>query len=196
MATVKSSVRKLDGISTATKRITANGKGLGGTLDDVVTKLNSVIAANLIVVNSALGAAGVALAATKSKVKTAAAIKYRVNGQIYSLGATDNFWTLTGAAFTTARGYLLCVDNAGAASVVASPNAATPGAIVWPALPANKSVIGFVTIAAGAGTPTFTPGTTLLDATDLVVAYGDGVPEAATNAQAPSTLPVAVSALV
>lgn len=182
MAVEKKDVRKLNLESPTFRRLAARGaKGLGDLLDASITALNLVLDSALVSLNGVLGAAGCATGTTKSKAKTANTVAYKVNGEVYSLAGSDDFWTLTGTVFggssVQAKGWLLCVDNAGAASVVATAVASAIASLVWPAVPASKSVVGYLTVITD-GANAFTPGTTLLDATGITADFGDGVPEA------------------
>jgi hypothetical protein len=139
-------------------------------------------------VNLPLSDGGVALATTKSKVKTAANVTYLINGEFKVKNATDNLWTLTGDAVAAAmfQKWLLCLDTDGAASVVIGTAGATAAEVVLPAWPANKSVVGVLTVQNGSAAD-FTPGTTLLDAADITATYYDGFP-AALLGDAPATI--------
>jgi hypothetical protein len=137
--------------------------------------------------NGCLSSAGLAIGSSDpAKAKVVNTTTYRVNGQIYTTTAAEV--ALTGAAYggaaVTARGWYVLVDNAGTLSVSASANAtgvneaAAKAAVVWPALPANASVLGAVVVATD-GAHAFTPGTTHLDATGMTTTYYNGIPEAA-----------------
>jgi hypothetical protein len=145
--------------------------------DYIRQSLNKLVAWMDAVENSVAGKASVATGATTSKVKTTNQTDFFVNGSVFRKAATDDFWTLTGAvlAISSWRKYLLCVDNAGAASVVASGDSTvSAAAVALPALPANKSVFGVLTVATN-GATTFTPGTTLLGAAGITATYVDGL---------------------
>jgi hypothetical protein len=150
--------------------------------------------------NCAYSAAGCATATTTSKAKIVNTTAYTVGGRILSKGATDNFWTLGGAgsATTVAVGswqkYLLCIDDAGAASVVeGTQSSVSAAAVSWvnvsPAakaftqnpwapiitvLSASRAILGVLTVATDA-THTFIPGTTLLGATGITATFIDGI---------------------
>lgn len=128
--------------------------------------------------NTVAGKASVATGTTTSKVKTTNQTDFFVNGSVFRKAAADDFWTLTGAVqpISSWRKYLLCVDNAGAASVVQSSadSLVSAAAVPLPALPANKSVFGVLTVATN-GATTFTPGTTLLGAAGITATYVDGL---------------------
>jgi hypothetical protein len=96
-----------------------------------------------------------ARATTASKVKTTNATVLKEAGIAVALGATDNFWTLTGANIAAGffRRYLL-LDTAGVASVQAT------------------AIVGILTIQNA--TNPFIPGTTLLSAAGVTDTYIDG----------------------
>jgi hypothetical protein len=128
--------------------------------------------------NRVLADGGAVIATTKSKVRSNATITYTVDGEFKSKASTDDLWTLTGANLADGykRTYLLLLDAAGAASVLASDDVLAAGTVTLPAWPASKAVVGSVTVAtAGAA---FVPGTTLLDAVTVTDTYFDGVPAA------------------
>lgn len=123
--------------------------------------------------------ATIAMATTKSKVKTTTTAKFSSNGVVVTKAATDNFWTLTGAAMAVSvfRKYLLCINASGTASVIASSDAAAAADCMFTALPATGvCVVGVLTVATDATNP-FTPATTLLDAAGITATYTDsGMP--------------------
>jgi hypothetical protein len=128
--------------------------------------------------NRVLSDGGVGIATTKSKVRSNATILYTVNGEFKSKASTDDLWTLTGANLADGykRTYLLLLDADGAATVSASNDVLAAGTNTLPAFPADKAVVGSVTVAtAGAA---FVPGTTLLDAVTVTDTYFDGLPAA------------------
>jgi hypothetical protein len=116
-----------------------------------------------------------ATATVTSKVKTTNATVLKESGVAVALGASDNFWTLTGANLAAGffRRYLL-LDTAGVASVLGSSDAATKAACTWGALPADgTSIVGILTIQNV--TNPFIPGTTLLGAAGVTATYIDGI---------------------
>lgn len=139
--------------------------------------VNKLVAWFDTVENSVAGKASVAIGTTTSKVKTTNQTDFFINGSVFRKAAADDFWTLTGAVqpISSWRKYLLCVDNAGAATVVQSPSDSlvSAAAVVLPALPANKCVFGVLTVATN-GATTFTPGTTLLGAAGITATFVDG----------------------
>jgi hypothetical protein len=127
--------------------------------------------------NRVLGQVVCAIATVSSQIKTTNQVDFSISGPIYRKAATDNFWTLTGGvlAISSWRKYLLLVDSAGAASVLASSDSTTSAAAVpLPNPPANKTVFGVATIATN-GATTFTPGTTLLGAAGIATTIIDGL---------------------
>jgi hypothetical protein len=121
---------------------------------------------------------GCTTATVTSQVKTANATVYLSAGVPKALGATDNFWTLTGAALAVSsfRRYLLLVDAAGVATVLASADSTVSAAACrWSSRPANGlAILGVLTVATDA-THTFTPATTLLGAAGITATYIDGI---------------------
>jgi len=145
-----------------------------------------------VIINMPLSVATVAIGTTVQKVKTTATFNYLCNGIFKSLAATDDFWTLSGTTITdgNTNKYLLCVDAAGAASIVEGTQAATAGAVVLPAWPANKTVAGILQVAtAGA---TFVPGTTALNAGTVTDTYYDGFDPALID-DGPATLSASIA---
>lgn len=116
---------------------------------------------------------GAAIATTKSKVKLAAAVDYSIKGVMYSKAITDNLWTLTGSVIPllgTGR-WLLCLNAAGTASVIAGTSAGYAASIPVDSngAPTVCPIAEVKVVCANAAT--FTPGTTLLDATDVTATY-------------------------
>jgi hypothetical protein len=145
--------------------------------------------------NCVYGAPAVATATVTSQVKTTAASQYSVGGRIFTKGATDNFWTLAGTtvALNSWQKYLLCVDDAGVATVVEGTQSTVSAAgVTWgnvsPAakafnqnpwaplitvLSASRCIFGVLTVATTTGT--FIPGTTLLGAAGITATFIDGI---------------------
>lgn len=118
----------------------------------------------------------VTIATTATKVKTTNATVLRIAGALVALGASDDYWTLTGGvlAVSSFRRYLLLSNAAGTASVLASDDATTAAGCRWVTQPANGlAIVGVVTVATDAST-TFTPGTTNLSAAGITDTYIDG----------------------
>lgn len=121
----------------------------------------------------------VARGTTATKAKTTNAANYTVDGKpAAQKAATDDLWTFTGAVLAAGsfRKYLLCLDAAGTASVLASTDATTAAAdCQYPSasLPDGVCVIGWVIVATDATHP-FTPGTTALNATGITATFADG----------------------
>jgi len=139
--------------------------------------VNKLVAWMDAVENSVAGKASVATATTTSQVKTTNQVDFFINGSVFRKAATDNFWTLTGAtvAISSWQKWLLCVDSAGAATVViGTPSTVSAAAVGLPAVPAGKSVFGVLTVATDAS-HTFVPGTTLLGAAGITATFVDGL---------------------
>lgn len=144
----------------------------------------------LYVMNRAMTSGAIAIATTTTQVKTAATITFMVNGQFYSLSATDNYWTLAGTTVAAAswQKYLLLVDTAGAATIQEATQSLVSAAAVsytnvsglskWAplitVLNTGKIIAGYLTVATDA-THTFTPGTTALGATGITTTYTNGL---------------------
>lgn len=151
---------------------------------------NAVTAYSL---NMPLANAGIAIATTTTKAKTANTMPFQINGSFYSLAATDNFWTLAGTvvAASSWQKYLLLVDTAGAATIQEATQSLISAAAVsysnvsglgrWAplltVLNAGKVIAGYLTVATDA-THTFTPGTTALGATGITTTYTNGLDQA------------------
>lgn len=106
--------------------------------------------------------AGIAIATTTTKVKTASAVYAMINGALVAKAATDNFWTLSGTV-TNAKNnvYVLCMDASGNAAAFMGTEASTIAGIVWPVVPDGYVVFGFVFVNPS-GTGNFIGGTTAL----------------------------------
>jgi len=109
----------------------------------------------------AIKTAGSALA------KTASALKYLIDGQMYSLAAGDMAalaGTVTNAKFNV---FVFSVDASGNLYTQMGTEGATLGAVVWPTIADTRAVIGFVIINP-TGTGNFVGGTTPLDDATVV----------------------------
>lgn len=168
------------------KNVIMTGKGAS-------TERLAAEAANAALLNTqsrGFTAAGCARGTTAQKVKTANTFTYTVAGVFYSLGASDDFWTLSGTVVAAAswQKYLLLVDTGGTASIQeATQSKVSAAGVVWTnvsglstyapfltALGATKCVVGTLTIATDA-THTFTPGTTALNGTGITATFVDGL---------------------
>jgi hypothetical protein len=132
---------------------------------------------DLIARNRCFGKAAVAQGTTTSKVKSVNSVDYAIDGAIFRKAGTDDLWTLSGSvvAISSWQKYLLCLDSASAASIVAgTPSTVSAAAVGLPTLPTSKAVIGVLTIATN-GATTFTPGTTALNAAGITATLIDGL---------------------
>lgn len=130
-------------------------------IGDLVTEELRILLGNRCFISGALAIAG-----TKSKVKLAAAVDYCIDGQIYHVAITDNLFVhtdLTVQAANTTKWYALCLDAAGAATIVQGT------ATMLPKVAANVCMVGAIKIVMGAAT--FTPATTLHDAASTTTTY-------------------------
>jgi hypothetical protein len=151
-------------------------------------------AAAVFALSHAMTACGAATATVTSQAKIVSTLTYTIGGKFFSKGATDNFWTLTGAVVPAGsfQKYALLIDTAGAASVQeATPSTANAASVVWtnvsglsgwPLLAVLSSQAGVISKAVAAtltvatdATHTFTPGTTLLGATGITATFQDGI---------------------
>jgi hypothetical protein len=148
----------------------------GSLLRAVAALLNRLCLDNL---NSVFSAAGCITATTTSKAKFVNTTTYMTDGAFHSLAATDNFWTPNGpvlnstATVVQANKYLLCVNAAGAATVVAGNPAPTLAQVTFTSSPDALAVFGVLSVVTNA-TTTFTPGTTLLGAAGITSTFNDG----------------------
>ena len=124
--------------------------------------------------NRSFAIAGLVIATTTTKIKTANAMAYCINGLAYSKAATDNITITAGAvqAVSTFCKYLVSVNAAGTVTTTKGEDAATAVLALLPDLPADNAPIGYFQVAtSGAGT--FTAGTTALDAAHVTDTYQD-----------------------
>ena len=150
--------------------------------------------------NAVYAASGAAQATTATQAKTVNTTPYTVGGRLFSKGATDNFWTLgvagsaTVVAASSWQKYLLCVDDAGAATVVeGTQSTVSAAAVTWgniaaaqganpknlwasliSVLNASRCIFAVATVATDS-THTFTPGTTAFNGTGITTTFIDGI---------------------
>lgn len=141
-------------------------------IGELVTEELRILLGNRNFISGALVIAG-----TKSKVKLAAAVDYCIDGQIYHVAITDNLFVhtdLTVQAANTTKWYALCLDAAGAATIIPGNSvltaALTAGTDVayLPKVPATVCIVGAIKIVT---TAAFTPATTLHDAAGITTTY-------------------------
>jgi len=116
----------------------------------------------------------VATAGTATKVKTTNATVVKNAGVANAVAASDDAWTLTGAALAIGsfRRYLLLVSSADAFTVLASNDAASAAACEFPRLPADGlAIVGILTLSS---TAVFTPATTAISDAAVTEVYTDG----------------------
>ena len=131
--------------------------------------------------NLCLAKAGLAIATTTTKIKTANAIDYAINGVLYTKAATDNI-AMTAAdaqAAGTSCLYLVCIDKDGNVTTVKGDEVSTDdvtsgkSVLTWPQPTSNDVVtIGAVRVDTSASV-TFIAGTTALDAAGITDTYYD-----------------------
>lgn len=118
-----------------------------------------------------LGNAGLAIKTGGSAVvKAGTAFVALANGVLVSKTANTDMAALSG---TTANSkfnvYCFFVDSAGTLTSSMGTEAATLAAVLFPTIPANKAMIGFIIVATSGGS--FVGGTTALDAGTVTVTY-------------------------
>lgn len=123
--------------------------------------------------NRCVQACGLAEGTNANTIKTANAVSFVVNGQLYTKGATDNIAMTAAAqqAISTYCLYLVSIVAGGTVTVTKGTSVATDTAVL-PALPADSAPLGFFKVVTD-GSTTFTSGTTDLGAAGLTVTYGD-----------------------
>jgi hypothetical protein len=136
--------------------------------------------------NRLMSDGAVAIGSTVAKVNLGAATVCMADGVLYTVPATNDYWTLSGTVIASgyANKYLLCANAAKTASIVEGTQALTAAAVTLPAAPASKTVIGILTVET---TGVFTPGTTNLNAAHITDTYQDGYAPALIG-DAPATL--------
>jgi hypothetical protein len=170
------------GAQSGVSGFTADGAALNGRATGEGALIQAHNALLQYLANAALTAAGTAIATVTSQVKTVNTLTFLINGAFKSKAATDNFWTLTGTAVTAGVGgatmhWALCINAAGAASVVQGPTN-QGSTTVWTPAPANLQpadlcIAGICKVSLTA-TTVFTPGTTLLGAAGVTTTFVDG----------------------
>lgn len=119
------------------------------------------------VVDQLLNTGGLAIgSSSKPKVKIVNTIYALVTGILVKKTTAEIVisGTITNAKFNV---YVLSIDNAGSVTATMGTEGATIGAVVFPAVPADNAVIGFV-IVNPTGTGSFVGGTTDLDDATVV----------------------------
>ena len=144
-------------------------------LTNTVALLNEVKADyNLIrtnFLNRNLGKPGLAEGMSANKIKTIADTNYVVNGQTYTLSATDDL-AMTACAQQAISTYCLYLVSVAAGGSTVTTTKGTTDTAVLPALPASQAPIGFFKVVTD-GSHTFTSGTTDLSAAGITATYGD-----------------------
>ena len=114
-------------------------------------------------VDVCLSSAGLAIGTgSKKKVKVVNDTRYTANGVMGLVAAASEVTlagTITNAKFNV---YVISVTSAGVVSAAMGTEGATLGAVVFPTVPADSAVLGFV-IVNPTGTGNFVGGTTDLD---------------------------------
>jgi hypothetical protein len=167
-------------MAASTQMVRLTGRGASDV--SLLVKLYNRLA--LLTLNAALSTATPTAGTTTSRARTTAASTYTIDGIFKAKASTDNLFDLTPLAASVVGNaakaqhniYLLVLDAAGAATVVAGTPADTLAAVTLPAVPDGKCIIGYVNVSVAAGS-VFTPGTTALaTAGAYTVSFGDGFP--------------------
>ena len=134
------------------------------------TRWNNLVNA---LANMCMGSAGLAEGTNSGTFQTARAVSYMIDGQMYYKAATDNIaFTANGIqADSKYRRYLVLIDSSGTVSTVAGTAADTAAAAKWPAVTADRAVLGGVLIRTNGAA--FTPGTTDLSAAGITDTWYD-----------------------
>jgi hypothetical protein len=124
--------------------------------------------------NRSFTAAGLTIGGTSTKIKIAVALKYCVNGLMYSKAITDNIVITAGAEqpISTFCKYLVSIIADGTVTTTKGNDAATAVLALLPDLPADSAPVGYFQVATSAG-GTFIAGTTALDAGQVTDTYQD-----------------------
>lgn len=96
-----------------------------------------------------------------------------VNGTKVVVAAADLPALTTAASLASGEKNVVVfvTDNAGTVTNLYGTKSTTDAGVIWPVVPLDKTVIGFVYITAAA---TFTGGTTALDAANITSVFADG----------------------
>lgn len=135
------------------------------TLRNVIAKVQKQL------ITMVQNSGGLAIKAGSSALaKTVNTITCVIDGVLVQKAAADCA-VLSGA--TVADGsknvYVFCVDAAGTFTTLPGTQATTIAGIVWPTIPSNVAVVGYLIVATAAAT--FVPGTTALDAGTVTATY-------------------------
>lgn len=97
----------------------------------------------------------------------------KANGTMLVIAAADLPALTTAASLATGEKNVVVfvTDSAGTVTNLYGTKATTDAAVIFPVVPADKTVVGFAYITAAA---TFTGGTTALDAANITTVYADG----------------------
>lgn len=111
-------------------------------------EMNALIARYNNLANAVLTYGVIANGTTAGKLKTTAAVSYRIEGTVYTKAATDDLWDLTGLTNLAAgefQAIALYLDASGTASIGAGTVAATAAAakLACPAFVTSKCVVGW-----------------------------------------------------
>jgi hypothetical protein len=119
-------------------------------------------------------ACGLTIGGTATKIKTAAAVDFTINGRIYTKAATDNITITAGAVqpISTFCKYLVSIIADGTVAVTKGNDGTTAALALVADLPADSAPLGWFQIATN-GSTTFTAGTTSLAAAGITDTYAD-----------------------
>lgn len=124
--------------------------------------------------NRSFTAGGLTIGGTSTKLKIAVALKYCVNGLMYTKAITDNI-VITACevqAISTFCKYLVSIEADGTVTTTKGNDATTALLALLPDLPADSAPVGYFQVA-NSGAGTFTAGTTALDAAHVTDTYQD-----------------------
>lgn len=84
---------------------------------------------------------------TAGRLRTNAAVTYRIGGTLYTKASTDDLWNLSAQTDTTGaqyRAFWLYLDSSGTATIAAGENAASAALAIaaLPAVTSTKAVVG------------------------------------------------------
>jgi len=146
------------------KTISTSVGGLAdGGVRSALTKLQSALTDTL------LSTGGLAIKAGGGVlVKAATLCKAFVNGVLVSIAANTDMAALSGTVVNaTFNVFVFYINSAGTIATAMGTAGATLGAVVFPTIPADSAVIGFI-IVNPTGTGNFVGGTTALDDATVV----------------------------
>ncbi len=125
--------------------------------------------------NRTFGACGLTIGGTATKIKTATAVSFCIDGVAYIKAATDNITITAGLAtqpISTFCKYLVSIIADGTVVVTKGNDGTTAALALVPDMPADNAPLGYFQIATN-GSTTFVPATTSLAAAGITDTYVD-----------------------